>query len=128
MKLSEDQIKHLATIKYFYDQVCQGPFPYDDVLRIVKLNKAPDDLFSSLGYYWSNIAGYGSWGNRMLRWSPLKVQEARTCLRRDFFDFHPEYRSIRHKMKKVATPDLCAQFEMSERLRVELLAVLATLS
>ena len=108
-----------------YQHNCRGPFPYEDVrIAVKKAGTSYDGLIPSLDLYFATIAGYCSWGKRMLNWDSEKRKAAIAYASRSFFDRHPEYRSLR---QFIVQSDLSNRLRNIEEMRSTLLHVLSSL-
>lgn len=104
-------------------------FPYEDV-RVLRqqARKRWLDLVPDLDLYFSTIAGYCTWGHRILDWPQDKVQEAHAFLRQTFFERHPEYLPLEARINTDDTPALHADLVLHEKMRQTLLTLLDCLS
>lgn len=103
-------------------------FPYADVRSLrPESGETWDLLIPKLDYYWSNIAGYATWGERILKLPTDKVGPARLSLENSFFDKWPEYDSLSKQIDAVRTPELSRRFEGYEKLRMILLKIFSSL-
>ena len=102
-----------------------SPFPSED-LRWLKseFDANLDDLGVNLNLWFMNLAGYASWGKRILSWSGEKVLQVRGDLSYDFFEEYPQYAWLKIHITMVNTPDLYEQFQLSEQQRLKLHALL----
>lgn len=104
------------------------PFPYPDCrLVYAKGGKLADGLIPSLDLYFSDVAGYCSWGKRLLRFSQSELLAARATLTRSFFEKHPEYLPLKALINETETPTLFADLKLHDELRGRLLALIAAL-
>lgn len=108
-----------------YQQNCRGPFPYGDIRRVrQKAGASYDGLIPDLDLYFSTIAGYCSWGKRILGWDTEKRHEALTYASRGFFDRHPEYKSLLPFIKEES--ELNKQLDNIEQMRTALVRLLTS--
>lgn len=104
------------------------PFPYDDCRRVLaKAGVTGADLISYLDLYFGDIAGYCSWGKNLLRMSKDDLNGARALLARSFFEKHPEYLPLTALINETDTPTLFAELGLYDKVRLQLLAVIAEL-
>ncbi len=105
------------------------PFPYNDV-RVLRqqARKRWLDLVPDLDMHFSTIAGYCTWGRRILDWPQDKVQEVRASLAQTFFEQHREYLPLELKINANDTPALYADLLLYETMRQTLLTLLDCLS
>lgn len=116
------QAKRLASL---YEEVSRAAFPYKEVRKLLrKAGTKSDRLIPDLDLYFSTLAGYCSWGRRLLIWDDKKVQEAKVYVERGFYDRHPEYRSLRSFINE---SELNHQLEAYEEMRRDLLSLLISL-
>ena len=96
-----------------------GPFPYADC-RYVLEQVGSDDwmLVSHLDTFFMTIAGYCSSADRMERWAPIRLQNARQGTIYAFFDEHPHYQRLQWLINERDTPRLHAQLAGYDRMRV----------
>lgn len=127
--MNEEKIdKRIAQILTLY-QESHTQFPYDDCRRIFKkAGQVYEHLISDLDLYFSDIAGYASWGNKSLRWSEKKLEEVKESLAKSFFQQHPEYNLIEPLITESGTPDLYSQLMRYEKMRSLILELISDLS
>lgn len=70
-----------------------------------------------------NIAGYCSWGVKMLRWPQRKLTEAQSRMALSFFEIHPEYCTLRRFITGSDAPDLHEYLGAYEGMRKKLIEV-----
>jgi hypothetical protein len=105
-----------------------GPFPYSDCRKLIgKEVKRYEDLTADLNMYFSTIAGYCSWGKRILKWSNDQVKEAEARLEKTFFEKYPQYGALKHLITEANTPDLYKEMTVYESMRALLLSVFSQL-
>jgi hypothetical protein len=69
-----------------------GPFPYDGCREMKNFDATTyAALIPDLDRYLSEIAGYRSWGKRLMTWPDEKIDEVERRIRQSFTDRHPEY-------------------------------------
>ena len=106
-----------------------GPFPYDGCRKLLREKSGTfQHLISDLDMYFSGIAGYASWGKKILGWTDEKIREVRQILGVNFFDMHPQYKPLEAMITEEETPDLYHDLMNYERVRKELLELLSRLS
>lgn len=106
-----------------YVEEGSSPFPYDDCfwLRQEFESKADDLLIPYLDLWFLDIAGFCSWGKRILNWSESKVVQARSKVSLGFFEQHPQYAILERFITKDNTPDLFGQLLLFETMRHQLI-------
>jgi hypothetical protein len=98
------------------------PFPYDDCRRLRREDSGEFEvLIPDLDMWCSDIAGYCSWGKKILSWPEEKVLQARGHMSLSFFDKHPEYSLLERLITEANTPDLFEDLQLYERMRKKLL-------
>jgi hypothetical protein len=73
--------------------------------------------------YFSTIAGYCSWGERILKWPQEKILGPKHD-RSLVLEKHPLYKPLEVAITKSKTPDLFTQMASQERMRTGLLELL----
>jgi hypothetical protein len=77
---------------------------------------------------WSmDIAGYCSWGAKILWWPQKKLIEAQSRMTLGFFDKHPEYCILQRFISESDSPDLYEYLDTHERMRKKLIEVFSCL-
>ncbi len=84
-------------------------------------------LIPDLDLYLSDLAGYASWGKKILDWPKEKMMEAQAKLAKTFFELHPQYLSLAPLITETKTPALASQMALYEKLRIEILDLLSGL-
>lgn len=124
-EMTKDVVDELLPL---YKEVRRAPFPYDGSRKLLRAEGARyDGLIPDLDMYFSDIAGYCSWGSRILRWQSEKVEEAKERLKQSFFEKHPEYRPLESLITESSTPDLHTSLTVHEAMRKKLLRILSRL-
>ncbi len=104
------------------------PFPYEDCRQVMEEAGMKDTaLIPDLDIYLSDLAGYASWGKKILDWPREKMLEAQAKLARTFFDLHPQYAPLAPLITETKTPDLASRIAVYEKLRIEMLDLLSRL-
>lgn len=112
-----------------YQEACGVSFPYDGSRHLLQeVGGSYEDLIPDLDMYFSTIAGYCSWGERILKWPPEKIVEAQNRIAVSFFEKHPQYKPFEVAITESETPDLFAQMASYERMRTRLLELLDRLN
>jgi YxiJ-like protein len=107
----------------------QHPFPYDGCRKILReSDNRYENLIPDLDIYFSDIAGYCSWGKKILDWPKEKIQEAKERLEEDFFEKYPKYKPLEPMLTETNVPDLHAELALYETMRTKLLQLLTRLS
>lgn len=136
--------KTKAMINSFTEEIAAGfrrileeelskPFPYDDCRRVLAKageladGEIADGLIPDLDLYFSDIAGYCSYGKRLLSLPQNELTAARATLETSFFEQHPEYRVLASWINETETPVLFADLNRHEEVRVRLLELISYL-
>lgn len=113
-----DLITRVTTLKPLFEEACRTPFPYEGLRQLLGEAEATyDGLIPDLDMYFSTIAGYCSWGSRLLKWDNEKVDQVIANLESGFFEKHPRYKPLE---SIITQPDLVAKLNIYETMRVEL--------
>ena len=127
--MDNDKANQLAAeVSELFNKTIRGPFPYDDCRAL--LREAPNkykDLIPALDLFFSTVAGYGSWGPKLLQWSPGQRQKATEDLAVSFFEKYPLYEPLLPLVTFSITPRLYSAFKAHESLRQSLLELLKLL-
>ena len=120
MKQVEEKLKILREL---YQSDFLRPFPYQDCRKI--LLAEDNEFIPSLDMYFSDIAGYCSWGKGILSWSAEKIDEAKNRLQISFFQKFPKFESLKSKISDTETPKLYNQMLIYELMRLTLIDILS---
>jgi hypothetical protein len=95
------------------------PFPYLGCRRLhAAVQGRCEGLIPDLDMYLSEIAGYRSWGKRIItRWSDEKIANVERRLQDSFFDRHPEYAELVPILNSSVAPDVSGALEVADRTR-----------
>ena len=111
-----------------YQEEGRYPFPYKDCKKVRDGNFALyDNFIPHLDLYFSDIAGYCSWGKKLAQWPDDKVGEAKARLEKSFFERYPHYRALESLITETNTPDLYKALQIYESMRELLLNILSQL-
>jgi hypothetical protein len=111
-----------AAILSLYQEEGLSPFPYEDCRVLLDgLGDEYEGFIPDLDMWCSSIAGYSSWGKRIVRWSEQQLIEARGLMSTGFFDEHPEYATLERHIRPESAPDLHDELRLYEGLRIKLL-------
>lgn len=98
------------------------PFPYEDSRTLLReAGGQYDGLIPDLDVFFSTIAGYCSWQERVLKWSEEQVREAEVRLANSFFERFPRYGPLERLITESDTPTLHAHIATYEKIRACLL-------
>jgi hypothetical protein len=116
------QAERLASL---YKKSSESAFPYQKVREVLqKAGTSSGSLVPDLDLHFSTLAGYCSWGKRLLTWDDDKVKTATGFAAQGFFERHPEYSSL---LPFIDQSDLNQELEIYEEMRTALLALLVSL-
>ena len=118
----------LEILQSLYKTDLLNPFPYDDCRKLLADNSDEfEDLIPCLDLYFSDIAGYCSWGKRSLFWADEKIEEIRHQLQNSFFRQFPKFNLLKPAINEENTPKLFSQLLIHELMRLTLLDILSEL-
>jgi hypothetical protein len=128
--MSSKNIKELIReLQSSYGEACDGRFPYEGSRNLLREGGGSyEGLIPDLDVYFSTIAGYCSWGEKILKWPQEKIVEAQNRIAASFFEKHPQYKPLEVAITETKTPDLFAQMVSHEKMRTRLLELLDRLS
>jgi hypothetical protein len=116
------QAERLASL---YKTNSESAFPYEKIRKLLqKAGISSGNLVPDLDLYFSTLAGYCSWGKRLLSWDDEKVATAKAYAIQGFFERHPEYGSL---LPFIYQSDLNQELDIYEEMRTALLALLISL-
>jgi hypothetical protein len=108
-----------------YEQEFRIPFPYADCRKLRRESgDRYEGLIPDLDMYFSDIAGYCSWGKRILKWPKEKILEVRERLSKPFFEKYPQYKLLEVMITESNTPHLYTKLKACEKLRLTLIEIL----
>ncbi|MGI8885080.1 MAG: hypothetical protein ACR2IA_12635 [Pyrinomonadaceae bacterium] len=120
MKNIEEKLKILQKL---YRGDLLYPFPHSDCRKI--LSEKDRDFIPCLDIYFSDIAGYCSWGKKILLWSYKEIAEAKNKLQNSFFQRFPAYSEVSLKINSKNTPQLYNQILIYDLMRLTLIDILS---
>jgi len=120
MKNIEEKLKILRKL---YRSDLLNPFPYSDCRKI--LTEKDEDFIPCLDIYFSDIAGYCSWGKQILSWSNEKTIETKNNLQKSFFQKFPAFSEVSLKISDKETPQLYNQILIYDLMRLTLVDILS---
>ena len=98
------------------------PFPYEACRSVQRDDPRYAELIPDLDNYFSELAGYRSWGRRILTWPEEKIDDVRRRLQVSFGERLPAYRDL--PTLSADRSALGKALETAERTRTLLLALL----
>jgi hypothetical protein len=102
-----------------------GPFPYEGCRRLrAAVDDRHDGFIPDLDAYLSELAGYRSWGKRILTWSDDKIAVVANRLSQSFFDRFPTYAELKPILEVTQAPDVRYALQNAEQTREVLLHLL----
>lgn len=107
--MKSDVEEKLIILKELYKSDLLHPFPYEDCQNIGNDKDKFEDLILCLDLYFSDIAGYCSWGKRVEKWSAEKIADVQIKLRKSFFDRFPKFDGLKSVITESETPKLYSQ-------------------
>lgn len=123
----KDEIQEkLEILQSLYKTDLLNPFPYNDCRKLLADNSDGfEDLIPCFDLYFSDIAGYCSWGKRSLFWTDEKTEEIRNQLQDSFFRQFPKFNALKTAINEENTPKLYSQLLIHELMRLFLLDILS---
>ena len=104
------------------------PFPYKDCRKLQRQDASRYEGFvADLDLYLKDIAGYCTWGERILEWSKPEIEKASRILSRSFFEKNPDYTAMESLITKENTPNLYEMLNSHEAMRATLFRLLSLL-
>ncbi len=124
--MSSESVKEIIReLQSIYREASGVRFPYEGSRHLLReVGGSYEGLIPDLDVYFSTIAGYCSWGERILKWSQEKILEAQNRIAASFFEKHPQYKPLEVAITESNTPDLFAQMALHEKMRKSLLELL----
>ncbi len=104
-----------------------GAFPYEDCRTLQRISGASPSLVSDLDTYLSDVAGYRSWGNRIVSWSDAKIAEVERRIAESFFDRFPAHAGLRDVIESGEVVHVQRAIARSDRTRATLCDLLREL-
>jgi hypothetical protein len=101
-----------------------APFPYEGCRKLQQF--APEisgEIIPDLDVYLSELAGYRSWGKRILGWPDEKIENVQRRLQQSFLDRYPAYARLEAQI--AAADDVRRKLEIAEQTRSVLSKLLA---
>ncbi|HEV7767325.1 MAG TPA: hypothetical protein VGQ76_20150 [Thermoanaerobaculia bacterium] len=102
-------------------------FPYEDCRKLQQIDERVSAVVPDLDVYLSELAGYRSWGKRILTWSDEKIEEVHRSVGQSFFDRFPIYGELSSHITPTSVPALHATLDRAERTRAALRELLSHL-
>jgi hypothetical protein len=121
MSVIEDFLAELKMLR----ESDHGPFPYEGCrwLRSAIADRH-DGLVPDLDMYFSEIAGYRSWGKKILTWSDEKIATVESRTARSFFGRFPAYAGLKPLLQVAEASDVRLALQNADRTREVLLQLL----
>lgn len=98
------------------------PFPYEACRAVQRRDDRYEGLIPDLDSYFSELAGYRSWGRRILTWADEKIETTRRRIEIPFGERFPGYRELQTLPEE--SNDLRKALDIAERTRTVLLQLL----
>jgi|SRR5688572_24497146 len=104
----------------------KGPFPYKGC-RWLRTAVQGDhhDLIPCLDIYLSDVAGYRSWGKKILRWPDEKIADVEKRLGQSFFERFPVYGDLQSVIESPEASDVSEALDNANQTRAVLLRLLS---
>ena len=119
----------IKDLQAHYREASNIPFPYDGIRNLLRQAAGDyESLIPDLDMYFSTIAGYCSWGEKILKWPQEKILEAQNRIAVSFFTKHPQYKPLEVAITESDTPDLFALMASHEKMRRSLLQLFDSLN
>ena len=124
--MKEEIQEKLEILQSLYKTDLLNPFPYQDCRKLL-IAQADDfeDLIPCLDLYFSDVAGYCSWGKRTLSWTDEKIEEIKSRLQASFFRQFPKFKALKPYINEENTPKLYSQLLIHDLMRLTLLDILS---
>ncbi len=125
-----DEIQEkLEILQSLYKTDLLNPFPYNDCRKLLaEMTDEFEDLIPCLDLYFSDIAGYCSWGKKSLFWSNDKIIETKCQLRESFFQHFPKFNALKSFINEENTPKLYSQLLIHDLMRLTLSDILSEIA
>jgi hypothetical protein len=125
--MMEGARKLAETIEESYRADLRHPFPYADCRSLLQLSDhgAFAMLIPDLDLFCSTVYGWASSARQLLDGSRERAGRARRDLAASFFEKHATYVPLREQVREATTPELHRRLQHCERLREQLLELLA---
>lgn len=104
------------------------PFPSGDCRKLIPDEGHRRNFVTALDLYFTDIAGYASWGIRIAKWSNNDIEKAGTRLQKSFFEQYPEFCELESLVTETNTPELSRVLGAYESIRELLLKILSVVS
>lgn len=114
----EEKLKILGKL---YKSEFLQPFPHQDCRKI----SSDENFVPSLDLYFSDIAGYCSWGVKIKKWDGEKIEIAKRHLQNSFFQRFVGFSELKLKINEKQTPQLFNQKLIYDLMRLTLLDILS---
>jgi hypothetical protein len=120
---------NVKSVKASARKAMSGVFPYEDCRHLAALrNDSPSDLITSLDWYFSTIAGFGSSVSSLADKSAEEIRKEKNTLSKDFFGYFPQLAWYSPYITSEKVPMLYAQLVSANMLRIELLKLISGLT
>ena len=126
--MSRELAELFAAVDFLFQESLR-PFPSVDCKKAADLvGISYRDLKPDLDLYFSEIAGYCSWGRRIQKWPPSKMADVRRKLKLSFFERYPQYLCLANAITEAELPDLFRVVALHEDMRMSLAEILDQLA
>jgi hypothetical protein len=97
-----------------------GTFPYEDCRKLQRISGADASLIPDLDAYLSEVAGYRSWGKRIVSWPDDKIDEVEGRIDASFFDRFPAHGPLREIIEADEVPNVRNAIARADQTRAVL--------
>ena len=116
----------LKILQELYKSDFLHPFPYQDCRKLISQNNYElKDFVPSLNLFCSEVAGYCSWGKRIVSWSIEKIEIVESQMQKSLFDRFPQYTELKSRITEQETPTLYNQLLIYDLMRLTLVDILS---
>jgi hypothetical protein len=127
----DDSVSKIDELLRQLDASCRsdvGPFPYAGCRRLLAAGGGRDDgLIPDLDMYLGEIAGYRSWGKKILQWPDEKIQTVERRLQQSFLDRFTVYAELEPVLSSLDVPDVRDALFKADRTRAALQELLSAI-
>lgn len=111
-----------------YDEESRKPFPRADVRKITGGDVDRElDFVGDLNAYDMTISGPISWKASIVEWPRKKAEEVLEYSTKSFFEHYPQYKPLELLISEKNTPDLYADLQLHNKMRMVLRKLLTQL-
>jgi hypothetical protein len=105
-----------------------GPFPYEGCRWLqAAARERHDGLIPDLDVYLSEVAGYRSWGKKILKWSDEKIAAVEQRLGQSFFERFPNHAALQPLVTSPKASDVRRALHNVDQTREVLIQLLTAI-